>query len=104
MLISREILEFFRQAAQAGKAVLISTHIMAEVALICDRAAVIHHGTIRAEGTLDALQEQVHRRRAGFRPLEIDRLLDAVGLGSVFRRAKLFQQISRCRLRECRDG
>ena len=58
LLAAREILEFFRQAAQAGKAVLISTHIMAEVALICDRAAVIHHGTIRAEGTLAALQER----------------------------------------------
>jgi ABC-type Na+ transport system ATPase subunit NatA len=25
--------------------------------LICDRAAIIHHGTIRAEGTLAELQE-----------------------------------------------
>jgi len=57
LLAARDILAFFRAAAQQGKAVLMSTHIMAEVALICDRAAIIHHGTIRAEGTLDELQE-----------------------------------------------
>ncbi len=56
LLAAREILNFFRAAAQNGKAVLMSTHIMAEVALICDRAAVIHHGTVRAEGTLDELR------------------------------------------------
>ena len=56
LLAAREILNFFREAAQQGKAVLMSTHIMAEVALICDRAAVIHHGTIRASGTLQELQ------------------------------------------------
>lgn len=57
LLAAREILRFFRAAAEQGKAVLMSTHIMAEVALICDRAAIIHHGTIRAEGTLAELQE-----------------------------------------------
>jgi sodium transport system ATP-binding protein len=58
LLAAREILTFFRAAADEGKAVLMSTHIMGEVALICDRAAIIHHGAIRTTGTLDELHAQ----------------------------------------------
>ncbi len=56
ILAARDILEFFRLVADAGTAVLISTHIMAEVELICDRAAIIHRGTVRCSGTLDELR------------------------------------------------
>jgi sodium transport system ATP-binding protein len=58
LLAAREILGFFRAAADEGKAVLMSTHIMGEVALICDRAAIIHHGAIRTTGTLEELHAQ----------------------------------------------
>lgn len=57
ILAASEVLRFFRAEADRGKAVILSTHILAEVELICDRAAIIHHGRIRAEGTLDALRE-----------------------------------------------
>ena len=56
LLAARGILEFFRKVANEGTAVLVSTHIMAEVELICDRAAVIHRGRIRCDGTLDELR------------------------------------------------
>jgi sodium transport system ATP-binding protein len=55
ILAARDVLRFFRSEADGGKAVLISTHILAEVDLICDRAAVIHHGEIRHYGTLTEL-------------------------------------------------
>ena len=55
ILAARDVLRFFRSEADRGKAVLLSTHILAEVDLICDRAAVIHHGEIRHWGTLDEL-------------------------------------------------
>jgi len=57
ILAARDILAFFRSAADEGKAVLISTHIMAEVELICDRAAIIHEGKVRCQGTLDELRD-----------------------------------------------
>ena len=57
ILAARDVLRFFRSEADAGKAVLLSTHILAEVELICDRAAVIHHGAIRHVGTLSELAE-----------------------------------------------
>ena len=56
ILAARDILGFFRSEADRGKAVLLSTHIMAEVELICDRAAVIHQARVRVEGTLDELR------------------------------------------------
>jgi sodium transport system ATP-binding protein len=57
ILAARDVLRFFRSEADAGKAVLLSTHILAEVDLICDRAAVIHHGEIRHYGTLAELAD-----------------------------------------------
>ena len=42
----------------------VKQHIMAEVELICDSATVIHHGPVRASGTLDELRD-----RAGEGPL-----------------------------------
>ncbi|MCB9729247.1 MAG: ABC transporter ATP-binding protein [Deltaproteobacteria bacterium] len=57
ILAASEVLRFFRDEADRGKAVILSTHILAEVELICDRAAIIHHGRIRAEGSLEELRE-----------------------------------------------
>ncbi|MGM0575632.1 MAG: ABC transporter ATP-binding protein [Myxococcota bacterium] len=58
ILAARDILGLFRDEADRGKAVILSTHILAEVELICDRASIIHHGTVRASGTLDDLLER----------------------------------------------
>lgn len=59
ILASRDVLKFFRAEADAGKAVLLSTHILGEVELICDRAAVIHHGALRHCGSLAELTQAV---------------------------------------------
>ncbi len=58
ILAARDILELFRGEADRGKAVVLSTHILAEVELICDRATIIHEGRVRAEGTLEELLER----------------------------------------------
>ncbi len=55
ILAARDILRFFRAEADRGKAVLLSTHIMAEVELICDRATIIHRARVRHAGTLAEL-------------------------------------------------
>ena len=57
IVAARDVLAIFRAAADEGKAVLLSTHVMAEVELICDRAVILHEGVVRAEGTLQALTE-----------------------------------------------
>lgn len=47
-----------RRLADAGKAVLFSTHILSEVELLCDRVLVIDHGRVVAAGTVEALVER----------------------------------------------
>jgi ABC-2 type transport system ATP-binding protein len=52
-----------REQAAAGTAVILSTHVLAEVTAVCDRVAILHDGTLRHEGTLaagdhDALEKQ----------------------------------------------
>ncbi len=58
ILAARDVLDFFRGEADRGKSVVLSTHIMAEVELICDRAVVIHHGRVLARGDLESLRRQ----------------------------------------------
>jgi ABC-2 type transport system ATP-binding protein len=52
----REIRELLRRlAADRGMAVFISSHLLAEIELICDRVAIIHHGRILREGPVREL-------------------------------------------------
>jgi sodium transport system ATP-binding protein len=58
VLAAQASLEFVEQCRSDGKCVVYSTHIMSEAERLCDRIAVIHEGTIRAEGTLAELRER----------------------------------------------
>ena len=58
VLASRTIVEFVRRCREEGRCVIFSTHIMGEVARLCDRLAIIHKGRVQFLGTLDALKEQ----------------------------------------------
>jgi len=43
-----------REEAAAGTAVILSTHLLAEVAAVCDRVAILHDGRLRHEGRVSA--------------------------------------------------
>ena len=47
------------------KTVIFSTHILQEVAAVCDRIIIIHHGRIVADGTLGRLKERLIALRPG---------------------------------------
>ena len=51
---NREIRALIKQIGQE-KCVILSTHILPEVELTCDRAIIINNGKITAEGTIDEL-------------------------------------------------
>lgn len=55
IITSRTIVDFIREAKGRGHTIILSTHIMTEAELLCDRVGLIHDGTILSVGTLDAL-------------------------------------------------
>jgi sodium transport system ATP-binding protein len=60
VLASRFLRDFVRAERDRGKAVIFSTHYLAEAELLCDRIGLLHKGRLLAEGSPAAL-----RARAG---------------------------------------
>ncbi|HEX6865217.1 MAG TPA: ATP-binding cassette domain-containing protein [Thermoanaerobaculia bacterium] len=50
-----------RDLAEAGKCVLFSTHILQEVAAVCNRVVILARGRVVAEGTPDELLQRTGR-------------------------------------------
>jgi sodium transport system ATP-binding protein len=58
VLVARAMLKTVAELREHGKCVVFSTHIMREAEKLCDRVAIIHRGTILAEGKLEELRER----------------------------------------------
>jgi sodium transport system ATP-binding protein len=58
VLSRRALLDFALTYKQPGKLVIYSTHIMSEVAELCDRVSMIHHGRVLADDSIEALLQQ----------------------------------------------
>jgi ABC-2 type transport system ATP-binding protein len=56
------LLDLVRGQAKAGACVLYTTHYMEEAETLCDRLAIIDHGRIIAQGTLDELRSILGER------------------------------------------
>jgi sodium transport system ATP-binding protein len=56
VLASRFLRDFVRAERDRGKAVLFSTHYLAEAELLCDRIGLLHHGQLLAEGAPPSLR------------------------------------------------
>ncbi|MBW3603843.1 MAG: ABC transporter ATP-binding protein [Actinobacteria bacterium] len=52
----REIRELIRTLARDGVAVLLNSHLLSEVELVCDHVVVIDRGTVLRSGTLDEVR------------------------------------------------
>ncbi|MDX6676321.1 MAG: type transport system ATP-binding protein [Solirubrobacteraceae bacterium] len=50
-----EIRELIKELPERGTTVLVCSHLLAEVELMCHRATIIRHGRLIAEGTIDEL-------------------------------------------------
>jgi sodium transport system ATP-binding protein len=62
VLVARALLKTVAELRDQGKCIIFSTHIMREVEKLCDRIAIIHRGSILAEGTLEELRDR-HQER-----------------------------------------
>jgi sodium transport system ATP-binding protein len=58
VMTTRALRRFLVQLKSEGRCVLFSSHIMQEVAALCDRIVVIAHGRVVAQGTPDQLRAQ----------------------------------------------
>jgi sodium transport system ATP-binding protein len=58
VMSTRGLREVLRGLRAEGRCVLMSTHIMQEVAVLCDRIVIIAHGRVVADGTPDELRGQ----------------------------------------------
>ncbi|GAB2511099.1 ATP-binding cassette domain-containing protein [Pseudoxanthomonas sangjuensis] len=58
VMTTRGLREFLRQLRAEGRCVIFSSHIMQEVAALCDRIVVIAHGRVVAQGTPQQLRAQ----------------------------------------------
>jgi sodium transport system ATP-binding protein len=58
VMATRSLRQFMRGLKDEGRCVLFSSHIMQEVAALCDRIVVIAHGRVVADETPDALRQQ----------------------------------------------
>jgi len=53
-----EIRELIKRLPESGTTVLVSSHLLSEVQLMCDRATIINKGSVVAEGTMDEILGQ----------------------------------------------
>ena len=53
-----EIRELIKRLPEAGVTVLVSSHLLAEVQLMCDRVTIINRGSMVADGTMDQILAQ----------------------------------------------
>jgi sodium transport system ATP-binding protein len=58
VMATRSLRRFMLQLREQGRCVLFSSHIMQEVAALCDRIVVIASGRVVAQGSADELREQ----------------------------------------------
>jgi sodium transport system ATP-binding protein len=58
VMTTRALRGFLRELREEGRCVIFSSHIMQEVAALCDHIVVIAKGTVVAAGSADALRAQ----------------------------------------------
>lgn len=54
-----ELRELVKALSQAGKSILISSHILTELSEMCDAVAIIEKGVLRATGTVDEIIKNI---------------------------------------------
>jgi sodium transport system ATP-binding protein len=62
VMATRNLRDFLRQLKSEGRCVLFSTHIMQEVAALCDRIVIIAAGRVVADGSPASLRELAHEQ------------------------------------------
>lgn len=86
----KEMREFIRTLADEGLSLFISSHLLSEIQMMCDRVAIIRKGEVIAVGKVDELLEQPFSKVVW----TVDPLAKAI---------KLFEQKSNMKMIACMD-
>jgi sodium transport system ATP-binding protein len=62
VMSTRALRAFVRQLREDGRCVVLSSHVMQEVAALCDRIVVVARGRVAADGTKEELIERTGRQ------------------------------------------
>jgi ABC-2 type transport system ATP-binding protein len=65
--------KLLRKLADGGKTLIVSSHILPELAAVCDSVGIIHQGRLKTYGPLEKVLGEIHR----------DRLMELQCLGGV---------------------
>jgi len=79
--------QLLRRLADSGKTLLVSSHILPELAAVCDTIGIIHQGTLRAFGPIDTVLSELQR----------DRLMEMRVVGQVQSAAQILRSAEGCR-------
>ena len=58
---AKVVKDLFRQCADAGAAVLFTTHILEIAEKLCDRIGIVHQGELIVEGTIEEIKKKYHK-------------------------------------------
>ena len=58
----RAMLSFLRERAEAGRTVLLSSHMLSEVEQVCERVAILREGRLTRLDSVEALREEKFRQ------------------------------------------
>ncbi|MGO8864115.1 MAG: ABC transporter ATP-binding protein [Acidimicrobiales bacterium] len=70
--------DFMRYLAGEGRTILVSSHLLAEMAQTIDDAVIISHGKLRAQGSLESITSGVSQLTMHARSPEADRLCEVL--------------------------
>ena len=82
---------------KGNRTIMLSTHILPEVNMVCDRVVIIHQGKLAASGELDALADSMHEKNRTF--------LSIIGDEDIFSNTlKEIEGVENVRLRGIKNG
>lgn len=58
-----EMRELLRELRDMGKTILLSSHILSELAELCDTVGIIDHGQLIASGSIEEIQKRISQTR-----------------------------------------
>ena len=72
----KDVRDIIRNLRDLGATVFLNSHLLTEVEQVCDRVAIVHHGTVIASGPLEGMLSDpgVRVRVDGLEPVALEKL------------------------------